>query len=318
MIWNELNEIIEKSDSFLISSHENPDGDSICSQLAIWRYLKNIGKEVEIYNKDKMPEKFRFLSDCDAASNISPNRKFTALIILDCSNPKRTMIENIETEFADKIINIDHHRDNSMFGNVNCVDTTSAATCKILYDFFIENKKNINSDIANYLLAGIMTDSGGFQFNNDDGALYTVASDLVKRGADSRTIFKKLFASHSIAALKIRAKIWETLKFYADNKISVISMPKKLIEEHGEDNSATDGMTNAVLSGESIEVGIFVRYDEKEVHFSLRSSGKVDVGEIAATCDVGGGHKFAAGCTMKNISHEKAIELLIQKITEKL
>lgn len=318
MIWNELNEIIAKNHSFLISSHENQDGDNIGSQLAFYRYLKSLGKEVMIFNKDKVPQKFMFFEDCKEISNEEPKRKFDALVILDSSNPQRCGIKNIEKKFADKIINIDHHRDNTMFGDVNCVDIHSAAVCKILYDFFTENKISYDEKIANLLFCGILTDTGGFQFNNDDGSLYLVANDLIKHGADNKMLFKKLLASNSIAALKIRAKVWETMKFYANDKISVVSMPKKMLTDFGADNSATEGMANMVLGGEGIEVGIFVRYDDNETHFSLRSAGIIDVGEIAATCDVGGGHKFAAGCTMKNMPWKQAVEMLIGKIEKKL
>jgi phosphoesterase RecJ-like protein len=211
MIWNDLNEIIKNSRSFLISSHESQDGDNIGSQLAFFKFLKNLGKEVYIYNKEKTPQKFCFLPNSQEISDVAPNKKYDVLVILDSSNPQRCGIDQIETKFADKIVNIDHHRDNSMFGDVNCVDAKSAAACKILYDFFTQNDINIDCDMANCLLGGILTDTCGFQFNNDDGSLYLLADDLLKRGADNALLFKKLFSSGSIAALKVRAKIWETL-----------------------------------------------------------------------------------------------------------
>ncbi|MDR0304248.1 MAG: DHH family phosphoesterase [Chitinispirillales bacterium] len=318
MIWNDLRKIIIENDSFLISSHENPDGDSVCSQLAFWKYLKNIGKSAEIYNKDKVPEKFRFISNSQAISDIAPDKKFDVLAIFDSSNPQRTAIENIETRFADKIINIDHHRDNSNFGNINCVDTKSAAACRILYDFFTENGINYDIEITNYLFCGILTDTNGFRFNNDDGSLYPVAYDLIKHGADNGYLFKKMFASYSPSALKLRAKVWESLKSYCGGRINTICIPKKLYEEYGADNSATEGMSNAVLDGEGVEVGIFVRFDDAKTHFSIRSAGKIDVGEIAAAVGAGGGHKFAAGCTIKNMHYEKAIEIIVKKIEDRL
>jgi len=318
MVWNDLIKIVTENGSFLISSHENPDGDSIGSQLAFWKYLKNIGKDVQIYNKDKVPQKFLFIPNSEAVITAAPQRKFDVLAIFDSSNPQRTAIENIETCFANRIINIDHHRDNTNFGSVNCVDDKSAATCKILYDFFTQNGVDYDVQIANYLFCGILTDTNGFRFNNDDGSLYPVVHDLIKHGADNAFLFKKMFASYSPAALKLRAKVWESLKSYCDGKINVICIPKKLYEEYGADNSATEGMSNAVLDGEGIEVGMFVRFDDRETHFSIRSSGSIDVGKIAATADTGGGHKFAAGCTIKNMPHEKAVETMVQKIAHGL
>jgi phosphoesterase RecJ-like protein len=95
-------------------------------------------------------------------------------------------------------------------------------------------------------------------------------------------------------------------------------MPKSLISEYGADNSATEGMSNAVMSCEGVEAGIFVKYDEEEVVFSLRSSGKIDVGKIAESFEVGGGHKFAAGCTLKGISAKEATRIVLDKISQQL
>jgi phosphoesterase RecJ-like protein len=318
MNWNDLKKIVDTNKSFLISSHENPDGDSIGSQLAFYKYLKNIGKDAQIYNKDKVPEKFRFISNSEVIRNSAPDRKFDVLAIFDSSNPQRTAIENIQTRFADKTINVDHHRDNSYFANINCVDAKSAATCRILYDFFTQTGVNYDTEIANYLFCGILTDTSGFRFNNDDGSLYSVAHDLIKHGADNSYLFKRMFASYSPAALKLRAKVWESLKTYCNGKVNVICIPKKLYEEYGADNSATEGMSNAVLDGEGVEVGMFVRFDERETHFSIRSSGKIDVGKIAATADTGGGHKFAAGCTIKSTPYEKAVEIMVEKVAQDL
>jgi phosphoesterase RecJ-like protein len=315
MIWNDLLKTIAKNDNFLICAHESPDGDSIGSQLAFYKYLKNIGKNAAIYNKDKPPQKFRFLPNCEVIRDVLGNEKFDVLTLMDCSNLQRPAIENIN-KFAPKIVNIDHHRDNMEFGDVNCVDVKSAATCRIIYEFFVENNIKIDADMANCLFAGILTDTSGFQFNNDDGSLYLVANDLVKRGANNAFLFKKLFAQNSLAALKIRAKIWETLEFYAHDKISVISMPKNLLSEYGEDSSATEGMSNLAMNCENVEVGVFVKYDDKEVRISLRSAGNVDVGEIAEQCEIGGGHKFAAGCTIKNVSVKEAIRIIVDKISQ--
>ena len=316
MIWNDLFETVAQNDNFLICAHENPDGDSIGSQLAFYKYLKNIGKKAVVYNKDKPPQKFRFLPNCEIISDVPPNEKFDVLTLTDCSNLQRPAIENLN-KFASKIVNIDHHRDNTMFGDVNCVDVNSAATCRIMYEFFIENGINIDSDMANCLFAGILTDTSGFQFNNADGSLYPVANDLIKHGADNTVLFKKLFAQNSLAALKIRAKIWETLEFYANDKISVISMPKNLLSEYGEDSSATEGMSNSAMNCENVEVGVFVKYDDSETRVSLRSAGNVDVGGIAEQFD-GGGHKFAAGCTIKNVPVKEAVRIIVDKISQRL
>ncbi|MCL2844008.1 MAG: bifunctional oligoribonuclease/PAP phosphatase NrnA [Chitinivibrionia bacterium] len=314
MTWSDLTQIVEQNHSFLICAHENPDGDSIGSQLAFYKYLKNLGKETVICNKDKTPKKLSFLPNSDTISNKLPKKKFDVLLILDCSNQHRPNIENL-TSFAPKLVNIDHHRDNKSYGDLNFVDGNSAATCLILYEYFKQTDVNIDADRANCLLAGILTDTGRFEFNNADGSLYLVANDLVKFGADNGKLFKKIYAESSPADLKVRAKVWGTLEFFANGKISVISMHKKLITDLGADTSATEGLSNEVMGCEGVEVGIFAKYDKQEVRFSLRSAGKIDVGEIAAEYPVGGGHKFAAGCTAKKVGLREAIDAIVDKIS---
>jgi phosphoesterase RecJ-like protein len=317
MTYNDLAQIVRQNHSFLICAHENPDGDSIGAQLAFYKYLKKLDKNVLVYNKDQTPRKFHFLPNCESISNKMPRKKFDVLFMLDCSNAQRPGIDNL-SNFAAKIVNIDHHRDNKSYGDYNFVEENSAATCILLYEYFKQNDIEIDADMANCLLTGILMDTQGFEFNNADGSLYLTANDLVKCGADNGKLFKKLFAESSPADLKVRAKIWETLEFFADGKISVISMNKNLPIAYGADSSATEGLSNDVMGCVGVEVGIFAKYDKREVRFSLRSAGKVDVGEIAAQYPVGGGHKFAAGCTAKKLGLREAIAAIVDKISLQL
>ena len=317
MIWTNLQTLIAKSNSFVISSHVSHDADNIGSQLALFWYLTSLGKEVYIYNVDEVPRKFRFYKNIDKISRIEPTRKFDVLAVLDSSNIGRTGWEGAES-FADSYIDIDHHRDNSLFGTVSCVDTSAAATCQIIYRFFNETGIDFPDYVGEALFGGILSDTGGFQFNNTTSEIFDIASSLVKMGVDSAKIYKKLYASNTIEGLTARSIISSTLKFYNSNTIGVVYMEDGLLESLGADRGDIEGLSDLGLKAEGVEVSIFAKQVGDDVRFSLRSAGAIDVGAIAATFSGGGGHRAAAGCTDTNTTLEAAIPLAIEKISKEI
>ena len=130
MIWNDLRALIDANQSFLISSHMSLDGDSIGSQLSFYWYLSSLGKKVQLFSHDPVPAKFRFLTNSELIGNEKPDSTFDVLAILDCSNQSRLGWDGHET-IAKRIIDIDHHRDNTKFGEINIVETAAAATGEI-------------------------------------------------------------------------------------------------------------------------------------------------------------------------------------------
>ena len=317
MIWNDLTKLISDNNSFCISSHVSHDADNVGSQLSFYWYLKSIGKDVRIYNTDILPSKFSFLTNSNLISNDEPTDNFDVLVVLDSSNISRTAWEN-SVDISKYIIDIDHHRDNSLFGTVNAVDTTAAATCQIIYHFFVDNSIDFPNYVADALYAGILADTGGFQFNNTTSEILRIGADLIDRGADSTDIYKRLFATFSIGGLKLRSAIWSTLSFYGNHKIGVVSMAQSMVKEYCADRGDTEGMSDLTLTAEGVEVGLFIKYDDDSVHFSLRSAGRVDVGAIAASVPGGGGHSCAAGCTIEGMSFEEARDTIISRVLEVL
>lgn len=316
MIWSDLVSIIEKNSTFLISSHVNPDGDSICSQLSLYWYINSLGKTAVIYNHDPVPAKFKFLKNSDIITTIKPQNTFDVFIILDASNPSRLGWEGHE-KIASSIINIDHHRDNSKVGNVNIVNHTASATSEILYNFFTDMSIVYPLYVVEALYAGILTDTGGFQFSNTNSNVLNICANLAQKGANCSDIYRNIFTSFSLAGLILRAKIWSTLTFYNNKTICSLEMSQSLLEESDANSGDIEGMSDQALTASGLEVGIFIKYAKSYTHFSLRSSGKIDVGKIAQSIPGGGGHTCAAGCTI-NIPLEQAKKKLIEIITKEL
>lgn len=316
MTWSELREILEDNQSFLLSSHVNPDGDSICSQLAFYWYLVSLKKDVVIYNQEPIPDKFRFLHNADKITNILQKETFDVCVIIDASNTQR-LGWNINDKRTSLVVVIDHHRDNSYEGDVNIVDVNASATSEILYKFFKECSIDYPPYVAEALYGGILTDTGGFQFSNTSSAVLRICADLSDKGADCSKIYREIYSSYSPAGLQLRAQIWSTLQFYRDNRISSMEMHESQINESGANNGEIEGMSDLALTAADVEVGMFIKYNDSTTHFSLRSKGTVDVGKIAQLIPGGGGHTFAAGCII-DLPVEKAKMRMLELINKEI
>jgi len=297
MTWSELSTVIANNHSFLISSHMSIDGDCAGSQLAMCWYLTSLSKKVIVYNHDTLPPKFSFLQGSSALTNQKPDGPFDVLLVLDCSNPKRLGWEGVET-IAKVIVNIDHHRDNINFGHLNIVVPGAAATGQIIYDYFLHVKADIPAFVAEELYTAILTDTGGFRFSNTNGEVLAMCADLSNRGARCAKIYEKVYSSFSPQGLLLQARIWSTLTFYRNNTICSMEMPYGLIDELGATYGDSEGMADCTIMADGVEVGMLIKYSPTQTHFSLRSTGRFDVGKIAKGIEGGGGHSSAAGCTM--------------------
>jgi phosphoesterase RecJ-like protein len=314
MIWHDLLKLINDHNRFVISSHLSLDGDSVGSQLAFYWYLNSLGKEVILFDIDPVPAKFVFLKNTDLIQNRMPEGKYV-LVVLDCSNPGRMGWSPPSQPQA--IINIDHHRDNTRFGNVNIVETTAAATGEIIYKFFTSKKIDFPPHVAEALYAAILTDTGGFRFSNTNSRILRACADLADRGTDCAMVYEKVFCSHSRKALLLQSRIWSSLSFHLDGRVCIMEMPLSVLDELGAHYSDSEGMADFTITAEGVEVGIMAKYSDTETHFSLRSKGRVDVGKVAQRVPGGGGHSSAAGCTIKQ-SFSLALPLMLSIIEKEL
>jgi phosphoesterase RecJ-like protein len=316
MIWSELDSIIETNSTFLLSSHMGLDGDCVGSQLAMYWYLTSLGKKAVVYNNDPLPDKFKFLTNAGVLSNERPQGPFDVLVVLDCSNPSRLGWTGWK-EMGTTVINIDHHRDNVLFGAVNIVKKDSAATGQIIYELFTQKKLAYPPYVAEALYTAVMTDTGAFRFSNTNGDILRICADLCDHGANSSEIYAKVYASFSANGLLLQSKIWSTLTFYNGGSICSMEMPYSLIKQIGANYGDSEGMADLTITGVGVEVGMLIKYNETETHFSLRSKSRIDIGRIAQSVPGGGGHSCAAGCTMY-LPYDKAKKLMLEMIIREL
>lgn len=317
MIWSELQSVLRDGTSFMLSTHVNPDGDCIGSQLALHWYLTSLGKKVTIYNSDSVPNRLLFLKNTSAIRTERPTEIFDVAIILDASNPSRLGIDGV-VDMAPVIVNIDHHRDNTSFGHINCVDTGAAATSQILFRFLQDSGVSFPAHVAEYLYVGILTDTGGFQFSNTNDEVLRVSAELAARGADCASIYRNAYASHSPNGLLLRARIWSTLRFYFENRVCSMEMPMDLAEQLDANYGDAEGMSSITVTAEGVQLGMLIKFAENTTHFSLRGRDGIDVGRMAQQVPGGGGHSSAAGCTFPlplEQAREKMLEMIRKEIT---
>ncbi|MCL2181883.1 MAG: bifunctional oligoribonuclease/PAP phosphatase NrnA [Chitinispirillia bacterium] len=316
MDWAELIKAIDANESFVISSHQSLDGDCVGSQLAFLWYLKSKGKRAACYCSDPLPHKLSFLTDSNLITQNKPAEKFDVLMVLDCSNISRLGWDECESA-AKMVINIDHHRDNKNFGALNFVDSSAAATGEIIFSFFRESGITIPKHVAEALYAAVMTDTGGFRFNNTSSSVLRVCADLIELGVENSAIYEKVYSRHTPQALMLQSRIWSTLKFHLNGKVCSLDMPMSVLDEIGAKYSDSEGMADNTVTGEGVEVGIMTKHTPEETHISLRSTGRIDVGRIAQRIAGGGGHSCAAGCTIK-LPYEQAMGQMLGILAKEL
>jgi phosphoesterase RecJ-like protein len=316
MIWTELTSAIARYKSFIIASHMNLDGDCVGSELAMYWYLRSLGKEAVIFNNEPTPDKFLFLKNADDIPLEKPDRQFDVLIVLDCSNLTRLSWDGANQPVS-AVINIDHHRDNTYFGKVNVVEVDAPAAGLIMYDFFRDEHIDYPDYVAEALYTAILTDTGGFRFSNTNDSVFRACADLHARGVNSSLMYDRIYASFSPAGMLLQSRIWSTLTFYRNGTISSMEMEYSLADELGAKPGDAEGMADITVMATSVEVGMMIKYSPQQTHFSLRSRGKVDVGRIAKMVEGGGGHSCAAGCTM-NLPFSEAKQKMLDIISKEL
>ena len=316
-----ITEVIRSSSRFLITSHVRLDGDAIGSELALYLMLRDMGKEASVYNRDTLPQMYRFLPGSDAIVNsMDAGDVFDAVFILDCSEIDRVGEEAPRVSAIRNIINIDHHISNGSFGDLSLLDPAASSTGEIVYRLMRELGVNITKDMAINLYTAILTDTGAFRYSNTGQKTFRVASDLVANGADPWWISQRIYENNPVQKMKLLAKALDTMAFFWDRRIAVIHVTKKMLEEAEALWEYTEGFVEFPRSIEGVEVAAFIsEIGDRLFKVSLRSRGSMDVEKIAGVFG-GGGHHSAAACRITGDLESvkaKLVEAVISDATER-
>ena len=307
--------LIDKSKRILITSHKDPDGDSIGSQLALAELLKRKNKQFKIMNQGQMPIKYHFL-DQDSEIITRPPKKFfkaDLVIILECNNLDRIgWVKDVIYPEA-KIITIDHHSEENYCGTINYSDPLASAVGEMIYDIFEYLNYPLDAKTATRLYSAILTDTGRFRFINTTPRCLEVCANLIRSGANPKFITDRIYFEHHKSYMQILGYLLTHMEFFEDNRICCLTLKQSTMKKYGIASAETEGLVNYALYVKGVIVGfILSELGQSRVHVGLRSQGQFNVSRLAKSFG-GGGHKNASGCTIPgNLQEVK--KLLIKKI----
>jgi len=313
----QIKKIIKKFNKFLISSHINPEGDSIGSQIALASLLRRLGKEVIILNESPLPHTLRFMKGTENILKEMPKDfNFQALIILDC--PDLGRIGKVKDSFSKEypIINIDHHISNVNFGKFNWVEPELSSAGEMIFGLFKAFRLRIQLDEAIALYVAIMTDTGSFKYTNTSSMTHRIIAELVDIGVKPYEVYSKIYEASSLEDTNLLGEALQTLRLTDDCKIAWMWVTKEMLKKTKASLEGTEGIINFARAIESVEVAVLFRETgtEDRIKVSFRSKGRVDVNKLAAFFG-GGGHMNASGCSVSG-KMEEAEKKVLEKARE--
>ena len=319
----EVAEEIRAADRFLLTTHEGPDGDALGSLLATHKLLQQLGKDSVMFLAAKefpLPVEYRFLPLEEVFHEPPVDLVDRLVVFVDCGNIDRMPVDFLRRDDA-RILNIDHHHDNTRFGNLNLVDTRASCTAEILYPLARLLGAEITPDIATALYVALVTDTGRFMYENTGPDSHRMAAELIEAGVDVHDIYRRLYERVPIEKLHLVARAVERIQRLDECRLAVTYISAEDYLETGANESLTEGIIDHVRALEGAEVAAMVR-DKSDggAHarkVSLRSAtGTVDVSAIAQRHG-GGGHPRAAGFST-DLAYDELLKVLCTEVKAEL
>ena len=296
----------------------NPDGDTLGSMCALYSMIYNrFKKKADMNIVSNLPYNYKFLPNINLAQRyFDKSLVYDLVIALDVAAIDRVLDSKIFFDKAKCTINIDHHKTNPGFGDYQIIEPKASSTGEVLFNYFKENKWDFDKDSAVCLYTAIMTDTGNFRFENTSSNTFRAAADLVDYGANPNLIYKKCYETKTKNFVLFQNYCVNKAVFSENNSIAYTTVYKKDLEKFSAGDDYTDGIAETLRAIESTEVAFVAKeVDTKLTKVSMRSK-KLDVAKICSTFG-GGGHTFAAGCTVKaNI--KDTVEKILKEINREI
>jgi bifunctional oligoribonuclease and PAP phosphatase NrnA len=292
---------LSSHDRFLLVTHENPDGDALGSLLATKLALDSLGKDSEmyLYGDAPLPREYGFMPLEGIRRELPDDAAERVLVALDCANESRMGPVPQLLEEAPLALDIDHHHDNSRFGDVNLVVGDASSTGEVLRDVFAELGVVLTPEIAEALYIAVVTDTGRFQYTNTTPRALRLAAELVEAGADVHRVFQGVYESVEFAKLKLLARALDRAQVYEGGRLVVSYLLRSDFTELNAAEAYSEGIIDYLRAVEGAEMAALIREPPRREgpkrRVSLRASNdQLDVSAIARKRD-GGGHRQAAG-----------------------
>lgn len=311
-----IGDALRQHDRFLVVTHENPDGDALGSLLAATLALGQLGKDAVMYlaGETPLPREYAFMPLEKLVREPPADAAERVLLAVDCAKEDRIGDEAARTR-ASLVINIDHHHDNTRFGDLNLIVADASSTGEVLRDVFAELGLELTPELAEPLYIALVTDTGRFQYANTTPKALRLAAELVDAGADIHAVFQEVYESVEFAKLKLLARALGRAEVLEGGRIVVSYLLRSDFAEVGASEPYSEGIIDYLRAVEGAELAVLIREQLNQgAHAhkgSLRSSiDELDVSAIARRFG-GGGHRQAAG-----FSTDLPLEEIVQQIRD--
>lgn len=320
--FNKLSSIIKNNNSFLLTTHVNPDADAIGSEIALFQILKQLKKEAKIINHSATPYNLEFLDPENMIEKYDEqkHKKYLSesdvLVALDFNRVDRLVSMQRAFTDSEKIkICIDHHQDAEDFADYYFTGSDYAATGHILFDF-VRNTRivKMNRDIAYPIYAAIMTDTGSFRFERTNSELHRIIADLLEYGIRPDDVYDKLYDESKLSKIKLLGRCLNTLQIIDEGKVGYMILTQKDFNELDAIESDTENFVNIILSVEGVQLGLLFIELRNGFKVSFRSKGNIPVNKLAAEFG-GGGHINASGARFRDMKMQEMITGILNKAT---
>jgi Exopolyphosphatase-related proteins len=308
---NRIIPIIKRASRIAILPHISADGDALGSSIALALAIKKLGKTADVYMEEEIPQVYSFLPGRQFVEVYTTRpSNYELVVALDCGDAGRLGYRSEIFEGAANTVNIDHHNTNTEFAVHNYVDTKSSAVGEIIYQLIGIMGLEIDREIATCIYVAIATDTGGFRYSNTTSLTHHIVSELINKGVNVADISQRVFDTTSYEKVKLLGAAIDAIELMENGKVAFIGLTNEAIRKTGAKEEDCDGIVNIGRNIRGVKVAaMFRQWDNGEVKVNLRSSSDIDVSAIANMYS-GGGHKKAAGYTVKGNLEEVKKRLL--------
>ncbi len=293
----DIPDILKQEDGFLVVTHVNPDGDALGSMLGMHLALREMGKRSWAILRDAFPERYAFLPGRDRVrtSADSLNGRPNWIISLDVASEVRISADLDTMRRTAKLINVDHHRTNIGFGDINLIEPGATSTAELVFTILKLAGYTPSPEVGKCLYTGLVTDTGCFRFSGVNSDTLRLASEILASGFDSYDVTRHIYEEYPLRRLELERLLLERIEILLDGRLVMSSFYEDDFKRLGASMSESEDLVNRLRESSGVEVGVLLTQISEEVcRASIRSKGRVDVAAIAAKLG-GGGHRNAAG-----------------------
>lgn len=295
-------------------AHPNADGDALGSQLALYHYCKGTGKNCVCLNFEPLPEQLSWLEGADQCRDSLPENQHFDMIFLMETTDSRRMGDRVEFfEMADVSVHLDHHVQVKGLGKINLIDEAASSTCEVLYNILEKTGDELNRHCIEAIYVGIMTDTGNFRYKNSTPRAHEIAAKFIREGLEVDEIYRKVYENTSFKRVVMHGIAMARAESHCNGKIITSCIMLDDFGRVGASEVDSDGAIRNLNCIKGIEAALlFKEVEGGQVKVSLRSTGEVDVMEIARKFN-GGGHRMASGLQV-NGTVEEVMKLVTNEV----